>query len=63
MDVNSFYGFKKSRVTTVAEALDHIDEVYEIRSIRNVVVFPREAGDRGDQESDLEDAMDDGEED
>ena len=61
--MNSFYGFKKTRVTTVAEALDHIEEVSEIRSIRNVVVLPPEAGDRGDQESDLEDAMGDGKED
>ena len=49
MDVNSFYGFKKTRVMTVAEALDHIEEVSVIRSIRNVMVLLHpDAGDRGD---------------
>ena len=47
--MNSFYGFKKIRAMTVAEAQNHIQEVSIIRSIRNVIVVPPpEAGDRGD---------------
>ena len=61
--MNSFYEFRKTRVTTVAEAQDYIEEVSESRSIRNVVGLPPEAGDQGDQESDLEDVLGDDEED
>ena len=59
MDASTFYGVRTTRVTTVAEVHDYIQE--KSRKIRNVVVLPPAAGDRGDQESDLEDAVEDGE--
>ena len=53
----------KTRITTVVKAEYYIEEVSKSRTITNVVVLPSEAGDRGGQESDLEDVLDDGEED
>ena len=63
MDVKSFYGFMKTRITTVVKGEYYIEEVSKSRTITNVVVLPSEAGDRGDQGSDLYDVLDGGEED
>ena len=46
--MNSFYGFRQTRVTTpVAEVKEFIEEVSRSKTITNVVVLAPEAGDRG----------------